>query len=146
MKIKPIFLGLLTLLCLIVTVALWFAVNGSNPELTEVKAKVISSKEVVTRYNNSRITKYKVELEYEGETYELINAHNAYSYAPGKEVTVFLSNGKLYADEAGVKSSSPLGIAYFVFLFGTIIMLAVWLTYRSKYKAKLKEETAQKAV
>lgn len=134
MKKKVIIMWVVFVVCLVLTVVLWFAMNSTNLEYEEVKATVISSRteEVVNRKTGSRTTFYKIEVRYNGETYDLENAHSAYEYPEGKSVKAFLSNGKLYANIEGVKTSTPVATIYFVFLFGTFIMLFVAATYTSK--------------
>ena len=60
-------------------------------------------------------------------------------YYKGKSVTALLSNDKLYAKVEGIKSTSPVAIVYFVFLFGTFGMIMLSATYMSKSKAKKQE-------
>lgn len=140
MKKKSTVLVLITVICLIATVVLWFAMNRTAVEYTEVKAKVLSS-ETKTRKikkTGTRQTYYEVSVEYDGKTYDLKNVHNGYSV--GRDETVYLSKGNLYADVAGVKTSTPVATVYFVFLFGTFAMIFVSASSLSKDKANKKKE------
>ena len=50
-------------------------------------------------------------------------------YREGADATVYLSKGKMYADLAGVRNSTPAGIAYFAALIGafaTFILAMCW--------------------
>ena len=68
------------------------------------------------------------------------NDHGLSGYYKGKDVKALLSNDKLYANEEGIKSTSPTAIVYFIFLFGTFGMLMLSATYTSKMKKKEKEK------
>ena len=68
--------------------------------------------------------------------YELHNVHGLAGYYKGKSVKAFLSNNKLYANVEGIKSTSPIAIVYFIFLFGTFAMVMASATYMSKIKEK----------
>lgn len=142
MKKKSIILSILTVLCIIITVFLWFAMNNQELEYEEVKATVVSSNSGYRRVAGSRQIYYDVKVEYEGKTYDLQNVYSSASYIPGLEVTVYSANGNLYANEAGVNTSTPLAITYFVFLFGSFIMFGITLTTMSKSHQKKKEKAA----
>ena len=119
--------------------------NNSNPEFEEVTVMVTSSRteQIVNRKTGSRTNIYKVNVRYQGKEYELKNPHNTYMYPEGKEVKAYLANGKLYANEEGVKTSTPVAIVYYIFLFGSLGMLFVAPTYTSKYVKDKKEQTAE---
>lgn len=138
MKMKARITGIITLLCFICTVALWFATNNQNVEYEEVEATVLSAKDVTRRVKKTTITHHEIKVQYEGETYELENAYDSWSYTRGEQITVYLSNGKLYANVEGVETSTPIAIVYFVFLFLSFVMLIVWLTCRGNYRKMLK--------
>ncbi len=142
MKNKSILLWSLTGLCLILTIVFWFFMNKVEIEYEEVRAVVTdtSTKEVVNKKTHNRTTFYEVKVEYEGKEYELQNVHGLSGYYKGKDVKALLSNDKLYANEEGIKSTSPTAIVYFIFLFGTFGMLMLSATYTSKMKKKEKEK------
>lgn len=129
MKIKISVLWLLTVLCLVATVFLWFAMDRSNPEYEEVKATVVSagSRSLVNKTTGNRTTFYEVMVEYEGKEQELHNVHGLAGYPEGGTVKAYLSDGKLYANVEGVKTSTPVAAAYFTFLFGTFGMFGYTL-------------------
>ncbi|MDO5603344.1 MAG: penicillin-binding protein [Oscillospiraceae bacterium] len=143
MKKKSTILWLATALCLIVTVGLWFAVNGSEVDYTEVSATVISSDTSYRKVMGKRQAVYEVTVEYNGVTYDLENVYSAASYFPGKSTTVYEANGHLYANTDGVKTSTPLATLYFVFLFGSFGMIGLSLYMMSKEKQKKKELEAK---
>ena len=62
-------------------------------------------------------------MEYEGREYELQNVYNSYSYMPGRVTTAYLHDGKLYANVAGITSTTPVATVYFVFLFASVGMV-----------------------
>ncbi|MDE5831199.1 MAG: penicillin-binding protein, partial [Clostridia bacterium] len=78
MKKKIIIVWSIFVICLIATISLWFLMNDANPEYEEVKAIVTSAKteETVNKKTGSRTTFYKIEVRYDGKTYDLENAHN----------------------------------------------------------------------
>ena len=116
----------------------WFLMNKAEVNYEKVTAIVTeaSSKDVVNKKTGSRTTFYEVKVTYEGKEYELQNVHSLVGYSKGRSVEALLSNGKLYANVEGIKSTSPVAIIYFIFLFGTFGMLIVSSTYMSKMKAK----------
>lgn len=148
MKKQIIILWVAFVACVAITVGLWFAMNNSNPEFEEVKATVLSAEttQVVNKKTGSKTNFYDVKVVYEGKTYDLGNAHSAYEYPKGKVVKAYLSNGKLYANEEGVKTSTPIATIYFVFLFGSFGMLMFAATQTSKISQKMKEEKEQAKV
>lgn len=141
MKKKATILWIITALCFILTIVFWFLMNKVEVDYKEVTAIVTdtSSKNVINKKTGSRTTFYKVKVRYEGKEYELKNVHGLSGYYEGKSVKALLSNNKLYANVEGIKSTSPVAIIYFVFLFGTFGMIFVSSTYMSKMKQKKKE-------
>ena len=137
MKKKSIILWCIFVVCLITTVVLWFQVNAQDVEYEEVEARVVSAvtKQVRNRSNGTTYDFYEVMVDYNGEIVELENVHNTYQYPQGKTVKAYLTNnGRLFANVEGVSSSTPLATVYFVFLFGSFIMLFVAAIYSSKAK------------
>lgn len=131
--------------CVVAAVSLWFAMNNEKtPDYEEVKVTVVSSetKSVVNKKTHSKTDFYDVKVSYNGEVYDLINPHNAYSYIEGRTATALLSDGKLYANVEGIKTSTPVATAYFVFLIGSFVMLIVASMYSSKVSQKKKAEKA----
>lgn len=143
---KVLVLGILTIIFIVATV--YFRVNMDNMELeyTEVEVEVVSSetvhKTVRSKYSTSNITEYEIVVRYEGKDYDLKNAHNSYSYREGSRVKVYMANGKMYANEEGVRTSSPTGIAYFVGLIGSFILftatLCIWAQVAQNKKRSAK--------
>ena len=142
MKNKVTLMWSITLICLILTIVFWFLMNKAEIKYEEVKATVTSTstKEVVNKKTNNRTTFYEVKVEYNGKEYELQNVHGLSGYYKGKSVTALLSNNKLYANVEGIRSTSPIAIVYFAFLFGTFGMLMLSAIYMSKVKAKKQVE------
>lgn len=138
MKKKVTLMWVATAVCLVLTVVFWFLMNKTEVKYEEVTAIVTSTstREVVNKNTQNRTIFYEVKVEYEGEVYELRNVHGLAGYYKGKTVKALLSNGKLYANEEGIKSTSPIAIVYFVFLFGTFGMVMLSATYMSKAHEK----------
>lgn len=133
---KVIICGIITVLFIIAAVILRKPMDNAELDYTEVKVQVVSSetkeKVVKTKYSRTNVTEYKVVVRYNGENYDLHNAHNSYSYRKGSTVTAYLSNGKLYANIEGVRSASPMGIAYGAALLGSFGMFIVTMVVLSK--------------
>ena len=138
MKNKAIIMWIITGVCLILTIVFWFLMNNTEVNYEEVTAIVTdtSTKEVVNKKTGSRTKFYEVKVRYEGKEYELQNVHGLSGYSEGRSVKALLANDKLYANVEGIKSTSPVAIIYFVFLFGTFGMLILSATYMSKVKTK----------
>ena len=128
---KVLALGILTIIFIVGTV--YFRIEMDNAELdyTEVQAMVVSSetvtKTVRSRYSTSTIKEYEIVVRYEGKDYDLINAHDSYSYREGSIVKVLMANNKMYANEEGIRTTSYVGTAYFVGLIGSFILFMVTL-------------------
>ncbi len=136
MKNKVAIMWSITAICLILTIVFWFLMNKAEVKYEEVTATVTSTstKEVVNKKTKNRTPFYEVKVEYNGKEYDLQNVHSLSGYYEGKSVKALLANDKLYANVEGIKSTSPVAIIYFVFLFGTFGMLMLSATYMSKVK------------
>lgn len=136
MKNKVAIMWSITAICLILTIVFWFLTNKAEVKYEEVTATVTSTstKEVVNKKTKNRTPFYEVKVEYNGKEYDLQNVHSLSGYYEGKSVKALLANDKLYANVEGIKSTSPVAIIYFVFLFGTFGMLMLSATYMSKVK------------
>lgn len=137
-KKRVIILWCAFVVCVITTVILWFAMNNANPEYEEVEATVLSAKtdQVVNKKTGTKTNFYRVEVEYEGKSYELGNVHSLSSYTTGRKVKAYLYNGNLYANTEGVKTSTPIAIVYFIFLFGNFGLLYIASVQTTKLHPK----------
>lgn len=128
--------AVIMVLCIIATVLLRKPMDNADLDYQEVTVRVVSSetreRTVKTQYSTSHQTIYDVRVLYEGKEYDLKNAHNTYSYPKGKDVTAYLSNGKLYANIEGVRSGSPAGIAYSAALLASFGMFIVTMLMLAK--------------
>lgn len=118
---------ILFVVCVITTLVMRYFLERQDVEFEEVTVTVVSAekKELENRKTNTTLTINDVKVEYEGEEYALKNAYDVYMYPTGKEVTAYLSHGKLYANIAGVESSTLLYYVYFAFLIASFIMFGV---------------------
>lgn len=132
MKRNAIISVIVMLLCIITTVGLRFAVDRADTDYSEVKVTVVSSETKQKKVLGKRQTVYEVIVRYEGQKYELKNTHGTAAFQPGREVTAFLSGGELYANIEGVKTSTPIAMVYFGFLFASFAMVIVTITLISK--------------
>lgn len=137
MKIKPVFLLIITVICIGTAVALWFAVNHADVDFTETEVVVLSAETRYKKFKGAVTQRYEVhdvKVEYNGEPYDLKNVHNTYSYQVGDTITVYLSNGNLYANLEGVNTSTLVAKVYYVFLFAGFAM--IFITASSFSRAK----------
>jgi len=128
--------------CIGATVALWFAMNDAKPQYEEVEATVLNASvdQVVNKKTGSRTNFYKVEVEYNGQNYDLGNVHSIATYTKGKKVKAYLFNEKLYANVEGVQTATPVATVYFVFLFGTFILFYITVVQTSKLHQKKEDK------
>ncbi len=141
MSKKVFILWGLFVVCVAVTVGLWFKMNEAELDYEEVEVKVLNAvtKQVKNRNNRSTYNTYEITVEYDGEEYSLENAHSASGYLKGRTVKAYLSNGRLFANEEGVRTSTPVATVYFVFLFGSFGML-LWAAMESGKHFQKKRE------
>ena len=127
MKRKVMLMWILFVVCVITTLVMRYFLERQDVEFEEVTVTVVSAekKELENRKTNTTLTINDVKVEYEGEEYALKNVYDVYMYPTGKEVTAYLSHGKLYANIAGVESSTLLYYVYFAFLIASFIMFGV---------------------
>lgn len=136
-KIKGI-LWVATLVCLITTIILWVQTNKVKPDYEEIKVLVTSTNSrAITSKKRGNIKLYDVKVNYNGSQYELKNVHNLTNYSQGRMVDAYLHDGNIYANVEGIKSTSPVAIVYFVFLFGTFIMFCISLSYTFNKKRNI---------
>ncbi len=121
--------GIIMVICIVAAVLLRGPMDNADIDYTEVKVQVVSSetKETDIKVGNSRstMTTYDIVVSYQGQNYDLKNAHDSYSYRKGATVTAYLSNGKMYANVEGVQTSTPVATAYFVALIGSFVMFFI---------------------
>lgn len=77
----------------------------------------------------NKIDKDKVVVEYNGKNYEVENlmTNETLKYhtylSSQKPADAYFANGRIFANIDGIRSTSMIGIIYFVFLFGTLILI-----------------------
>lgn len=137
--------AIVTGICIVATVLLRIPMNNAKLDYTEVSVEVVSSeaKETTVRrgFARSTMTTYDIVVRYEGQKYELENAHNSYSYRVGATVTAYLSDGKMYANVEGVRTATPAAYAYFTALFASFIMIFVTAGMWSSVSQKKRRES-----
>ncbi len=126
-KVKGILLGVGTVVCLILTIVL--RIQSDNQELSyeKVNVLVVTSETKQVRAGGKTVLHPHVTVSYEGETYELKNIYDSYSYQPGRTIPAYKVGKNIYANEAGVQTSTPLFYAYFVFLAATFVLFIAFL-------------------
>lgn len=141
--------GIITIICIVATVLLRGPMANAELDYTEVSARVVSSGSSTTtiRSGNTRssMTTYDIYVSYMGQEYKLRNAHNSYSYREGSTITAYLSNGKLYANIEGIRSSTPVAYAYFTALIGSFVMffitICLWANAAQRKHNAKKQQT-----
>lgn len=126
--------GVIAIICIVATVLLRSSMDNMEIDYTEVKAMVVSSGDSTTKVRvgktRTEMVSHNIVVRYNGEEYKLKNAYDSYSYREGAMVTAYLSGGKMYANEAGVRTSTPIAYAYFAALFGSfgmsLLTLCLW--------------------
>ena len=137
MKKSYIVIIVVTIISIMLTIVLRVLMDHIDVQYEEVKATVISAESQTKVSRKYTYTDYDVKVAYEGDTYELKNVTNTYSYMKGKEIIAYLSNGELYANIEGVRGSTPFATAYFVFVFiswALIIATPVYIITSKKRK------------
>ena len=77
----------------------------------------------------NKIDKDKVVVEYNGKNYEVENlmTNETLKYhtylSSQKPADAYFANGRIFANIDGIRSTSMIGMIYFVFLFGTLILI-----------------------
>ena len=122
----------LTVVCLVVTVILNRKVADQTfdeGEVQTVKCTITSVTEKSIKINGHVTKTYEVHGTYNGVEQEIRNVSSSgYSYRKGSTKDVYLYKGKLYGNIEGIKTTTAVGVIYFVFLFGTFGMV-VFMTY-----------------
>ncbi|MBE5922904.1 MAG: hypothetical protein E7271_00360 [Lachnospiraceae bacterium] len=77
----------------------------------------------------SKIDKDKVVVEYNGKNYEVENLmtnetlkYHTYLNSQ-KPADAYFANGRIFANVDGIRTTTVIGMIYFVFLFGTLILI-----------------------
>lgn len=122
--------GILLLIGIATSVFLWFQVNNQSYTLNRVNVQVVSVKEERPLGLKGGV-EYIVTVRHEGKEKKLNNVSSAYQYIIGGMTEVFESNGALYADEDGVKTSSNIALYYFGSLAVNLILLIIWIGCKS---------------
>ncbi len=127
--------------CLIGMIILRIVMELQNVKYQEVQATVVSAETKHIRKWRSSDTYdiYEVRVTYKGKVHELGNAFKSYQYSPGQKVKAYLSNGRLYANLDGVKTSTPVAKCYFACLYGSFIFVILGLVYMEKAKREERE-------
>ena len=129
MKKSYIVMIVVTIISIVLPIVLRVLMDHIDIQYEEVKATVISAESQIKVSRKYTYTDYNVKVAYEGDTYELKDVTNTYSYMKGKVITAYLSNGELYANIAGVRGSTPVATAYFVFVFISLALIIATPTY-----------------
>ena len=90
----------------------------------EVKVTVISGSQSV-----GRTTKTDFKVNYKGEEHKLYGVTNIWKYSIGQDITVYMSNGKLYEETNDVRGGTGVFIASMIFMGITIVLLVPMLTF-----------------
>lgn len=139
---KKNFLILLIIFAVVLSTTIILYINKNNEKLnyTIVDCNVVSAEKVLKKIFHHKYFKTNVIVSYQGENYKLHSPernYNEYTYPKNKQIKAYLSNGKLYADEIGVRGDTFSTKLYFVFLFisgisGTALLANIIIYKRNK--------------
>ena len=110
----------------LMTVAFYVLSHNQHLSYKVVQVNVIS---VDIKNPLNKIDKDKVVVEYNGKSYEVENlmTNETLKYhtylSSQKPADAYLANGRIFANVDGIRSTSMIGMIYFVFLFGTLILI-----------------------
>ena len=127
-KFKKLSIVSVILLAVFFLMTVVFYVLSHNQHLSYkvVRVNVIS---VDIKNPLNKIDKDKVVVEYNGKSYEVENlmTNETLKYhtylSSQKPADAYFANGRIFANDDGIRSTSMIGMIYFVFLFGTIILI-----------------------
>ena len=117
---------------LIPTIALNIAVGNAEVEYDTVQTRVVSSESSMGGTRRAKQTNYDVVVSYEGKEYKLRNAHTV-SYIPGRTLEAYMSDGEIYADIQGIRTSTPLSTVYFIVMGITAVAFFVAIGSATTY-------------
>lgn len=110
----------------LMTVAFYVLSHNQHLSYKVVQVNVIS---VDIKNPLNKIDKDKVVVEYNGKSYEVENlmTNETLKYhtylSSQKPADAYFANGRIFANVDGIRSTSMIGMIYFVFLFGTLILI-----------------------
>ncbi|MDD3279036.1 MAG: zinc ribbon domain-containing protein [Lachnospiraceae bacterium] len=122
--------GVLVILCFLGCIVTYQMNSRADYTYQKVNA-IVESCEQLNDLQIASQKKPKVTMCYHGQSYQLKNVtQGSWYYRKGMKKEVFLSNGVMYANEAGVTSSGPTAMAYYGFLFGLMGLLTAFVALR----------------
>ncbi len=140
---------------IVATCVLHFKVENRDIQYEAVKATVISAESQRERRAGRSYYSYHVVVEYEGETYDLINVQSgemskyealanlkpeSQNDNPFFDNTVYYSNGKMYSNVAGIKTDSKefnwkmVGLGAIVVFFTLLLVCLEDIRNRKKFE------------
>lgn len=139
-KISRVFVILFTI-CIIGTIITYIMVKNQKITYEEVECVVTKVEQKRNFWNKVNKKRYVITVSYSGREYELENTYHSQSsmYGVGVEISAYIKNDKLYANKAGVKTSTIIAKIYFAFLFSSIIAFGGMITFIDKNKKQNKK-------
>lgn len=118
--------GVLLVVFFVMAVAFYVLSNNQHLSYEVVEVNVISahSANPLSKTDSDRVV-----VEYNGKNYEVENLRTNetlkyHTYLTTKKpANTYFSNGKIYANIEGIRTTTVIGTIYFVFLFGTLILI-----------------------
>ena len=118
--------GVLLGVFFVMAVAFYVLNNNEHLSYEVVEVNVISahSANPLSKTDSDRVV-----VEYNGKNYEVENLRTNetlkyHTYISSKNpAKAYFSNGKIYANIEGIRSTTVIGTIYFVFFFGTLILI-----------------------
>jgi len=118
--------GVLLVVFLVMAVVFYILSDNQHLSYKVVEVNVIS---VHSANPLSKTDRDRVVVEYNGKNYEVENLRTNetlkyHTYLSAKKrANAYFSNGKIYANIEGIRTTTVIGTIYFVFLFGTLILI-----------------------
>ena len=118
--------GVLLVVFFVMAVAFYVLSDNQHLSYKVVQVNVIS---VHSANPLSKIDRDRVVVEYNGNNYEVENLRTNetlkyHTYLSTKNpANAYFSKGKIYANIEGIRTTTVIGTIYFVFLFGTLILI-----------------------
>ena len=118
--------GVLLVVFFVMAVAFYVLSDNQHLSYKVVQVNVIS---VHSANPLSKTDRDRVVVEYNGNNYEVENLRTNetlkyHTYLSTKNpANAYFSKGKIYANIEGIRTTTVIGTIYFVFLFGTLILI-----------------------
>lgn len=136
-KVREIFLLTLILFIISLIITIWLYIKMNNQD---INYEIVSCQVEKIEKKRTRIGKYRnldliIMVSYNDNIYTLQNDYDeSWLYYKGNTINAYLSNNKLYANEAGIRADTKIATIYFTFIYITLFFftnsLIAWCYYK----------------